>query len=846
MRLSQILLSAKLLWRNWRSGEVKILAGALVLAVAVVTAIAVFSSRMEQSLVRQSNTYLAADRVISSRFTIPDKWQEALKAYPLQQSTVTEFSSMVFSVVENGNETEGAGEDMQLASVKAVGEAYPLRGQLEISDTPFAPSNKVTVAQGIPAQGEVWVDSRLLPLMNLDVGDRLAVGNKNFTITKVVIREPDGTQGFSMFGPRVLMNAADLEATGVVQPGSRVDYRWLVAGEENDLREFEARVKPQLDEHYQFITIKNSQRSISSALDRGTRFLMLAAIIGVLLASVAIAIASQQFARRHVDQVALLKSLGASAALVRRLYLYQMLLLGILASLVGIVFGEFIQQFIAVTLSSVFNIYLVSATASAYVTGLATGMICLLCFALPPLWHLPKISPLKILRRELATNPVSTGVKALLGIGAIIGLIGFYSGDTNITLSVVASLGLIIFIGMALALIMLRFSHQLGSRAGSYWRLALSNLQRYRNQSVVQILVFACALMLLMVLYAVRTNLIEEWRLQLPENAPNHFMLNIAPYEKDEIENLLVENQLQTNPIYPMVLGRIAGINDVELTEQDRRRSNSLRRELNLSWAEEMAVDNNLIDGVWWDQWQSTTGLPGISVEYEEALEIGLEIGDVVTFSLGGLSLKAEVASLRTVDWNAMTPNFFFLFSPGALDNFSVNYLTSVHIPGEQKSLINQLLREYPTIVVIEVDRIIERIRKIVEQVSRAIELVLWLVLIGGVLVLIAAVNASMATRMQESGLLRALGSGRKLILSSITSEFMLLGLFAGALGVFGAEALLLGLQYFVFDGEITPHYELWLAGPVLGALLIGSLGLVSCRRVVSVPPNVVLREIAS
>jgi len=231
-------------------------------------------------------------------------------------------------------------------------------------------------------------------------------------------------------------------------------------------------------------------------------------------------------------------------------------------------------------------------------------------------------------------------------------------------------------------------------------------------------------------------------------------------------------------------------------------------------------------------------------VELEEAREIGLVLGDVVSFSLGGLILQAEVASFRTVDWNAMTPNFFFLFSPGALDNYSANFLTSVHVPPEQKTFINDLLREYPTIVVIEVDRIIERIRTIVDQVSRGIELVLWLVLLGGVMVLVAAVNASMATRLQETGLLRALGSGRKLILSSLAMEFMLLGLFAGLLGVLGAEALLLSLQYFVFEGNINPHYELWLLGPVLGALLIGVLGLISCRRVVSVPPSVVLREI--
>jgi putative ABC transport system permease protein len=839
MRGLKLSLAAKLLWRHWRSGEVTILVVALALAVTVVTAIAVFSSRMDQSLIRQSNTYLAADRVVSGRFAIPDLWQAQLAFEGLQQTRVTEFSSMVFAIKDNVDE-------MHLASVKAVGDLYPLRGQLEISDIAFALGDDIAVAQSVPPQGEVWVDSRLLPLMNLSLGDTLAVGNKDFTVTKVVIREPDTTNGFAVLGPRVLMNQTDLDATGVIQVGSRVTYRWLLAGEESVLQDFEQWITPQLGEHYEFKTIKNSQRNISSALDRGTRFLMLAAVMGVLLASVAIAIAAQQFARRQTDQVALLKSLGASASLVRQLYFMQMLMMGVIASAIGMMMGELVQRAISASIASLVNVELVSAASSAYVTGGLTGVLCLLCFALPPLWHLPKVSPLKILRRELAVATVSVWMKGVFGIGAIIALIGFYSGDAFITLSIVGGFVVVMLLGALLALLMLRYSHRAGSKAGSYWRFAFANLERYRVQTITQMLVFACALMLLMVLYAVRTSLIEEWRLQLPPNAPNHFIMNIAPHEKAELETLLVENVLDANDMYPMVLGRISALNDVAYTEDERQRSNSLRRELNLSWAETMAPANELVEGQWWDSWQGKTGFPGVSVEREEAQEIGLALGDVITFSLGGITLQAEVASFRLVDWNAMRPNFFFLFSPGTLNNYSANFLTSVFIPPAQKPFVNTLLRQHPTIVVIEVDRIIERIRSIVEQVGRGIELVLWLVLLGGVMVLIAAVNASMASRMQEIGLLRALGSGRGLILRSLTVEFALLGFFAGVIGALGAEALLIGLQWKVFEGNVSPHYVLWFAGPIVGAVFIGLLGVFSCRRVISVPPNIVLREVES
>jgi len=841
MRRFNIFLALKLLWRNWRGGEVKILATSLALAVAVVSAIAVFANRMDQSLVRQSNSYLGADRVVESRFAVPAGWDKQAPNFNLQQTQVAEFSSMVFAAPQDKTESSN---EMQLASIKAVGAEYPLRGQLEVSDKPFALGDDISIASAIPDMGEVWVDSRLLPLMNLELGDKLSVGNREFTISQVVIREPDSTNGFSLLGPRVLMNLDDLASTGVILPGSRVTYKWLVAGEESDLVEFENWLKPELGEHYRLISLKEAQQNIGNALNRGTRFLMLAGMIGVLLAGVAISTASQQFARRHIDQVALLKSLGASRFHIRQLYFSQLFILGLLASAVGVLLGEGLQRLIAASLSSLFKVELLNASLLAYSTGFVTGILCLLCFALPPLWHLPSVSPLKVLRRELEASHVKTWTRTLFGAAAIILLIWVYSGDYKLTLAIVGGLIAIMIVGALLAVLLLKSGYSLGAKAGSIWRLALSNLRRYQSQSVAQIMVFACALMLLMVLFSVRTSLIDEWRLQLPDDAPNHFVLNIAPYEKQEVEALFAQNQFKQSPVYPMILGRLVGVNDYTYGDSDRDRSNALRRELNLSWSETLPPDNKIIEGRWWDEWQGSGLRAGVSIEQDTAEELGLRIGDVIQFSLGGLSLEAEISSIRTVDWSAMTPNFYFLFSPGALDNYSPNYLTSLHIPTEKKSFVNTLLSDYPTIVVLEIDRIIERIRTIVEQVSRGIELVLWVVLIGGVMVLVAAVNATMASRLQEAGLLRALGSGRRLILGSICFEFSVLGFFAGIVAVFGAEALLLGLQVFIFDQSASPHYILWFCGPLLGALFIGFLGLVSCRQIVAVPPSVVLRQL--
>ncbi|GAA6167706.1 ABC transporter permease [Sessilibacter corallicola] len=833
--MNELKLSLKLLWRNWRSGELKVLASAIVLAVTVVTAIAVFADRMDRSLQRQSNAYLAADRVISGRFPIPEDWQTYIDESAIEQSRTARFSSMVF-----------AGNEMQLASIKAVAEGYPLRGTLEVSDVPFALGNDVVAAQGIPKSGEVWVDSRLLPILGVELGDTLSVGNKDFRISQVVIHEPDGGQGFSIAGPRVMMNYQDMDDTGVVQPGSRIFYRWLLSGEEPALEQLVDNITPVLGDHYRIRTLQDSQRSISSALDRGKSFLMLSGMIGVLLAGVAIAIAAQQFAERNVDAVALFKSLGASAVKVRRLYFSQLVALGLLSSFAGLVTGEILHRFIASSLATLFNVVLIGASWQAYGLGIFTGLVSLLCFALPPLWPLPKISPVRVLRREINIEQLSVWTRGLIGLAAVVLLIGLYSRDLQLTLTVVVGLIGILAIAVSLSLALLNSSRQLGSKAGSTWRLAMSNLRRNRGHSSTQIVVFSCALMLLMVLFTVRTSLIDEWRLQLPENAPNHFVLNINASERDPITEEFEARNFEFNPLYPMVLGRLVGKNEYRYQEDDRYTSDSLQRELNLSWADELAPDNEIVDGQWWDQWQPNDAEYGVSIEYQTAQELGAKVGDELHFSLGGLELKATIASIRTVDWDALTPNFYFLFSPGALEGYSPTYLTSVYVPNQDKRFINEFLRKYPTLVILEVDRIIDRIKAIVDQVSRGIELVLWVVLLGGVLVLIAAVSASMARRMQEASILRALGSGGKLIVGSLWIEFSVLGFFSGLMAAAGAELILYFLQSEIFGQTAYFHGLMWLIGPVAGSIFIGALGAFACRRTVTVAPALVLRELQS
>jgi putative ABC transport system permease protein len=342
----------------------------------------------------------------------------------------------------------------------------------------------------------------------------------------------------------------------------------------------------------------------------------------------------------------------------------------------------------------------------------------------------------------------------------------------------------------------------------------------------------------------VRTSLIDDWKKQLPEHAPNHFLVNISPAETAEVRRVLQERKLLDSPLYPMIRGRLLQINGEKPDELKTQKANALQREVNLTQSDAFGADNKLVEGQWWDKWQKGD-LPGVSVEQGTARDLGLKLGDKLQFSLGGLLLDVEVASIRSVEWKSMKPNFFFIFAPGTLDNYSPTYMTSIYLPAQQKMFLTELLRAHPTMIVMEFDRVIEQMRSIINQVSDGIQLVLWFTLAAGGLVLLSAVMSSIDSRQQEAGLLRALGSPRKLILGSVFAEFLILGLLAGTIAILGAEVLLLSLQKFVLRTPIQPHYLYWLVAPIGSATLISLLGFICCRRVVTTPPAVVLREAA-
>ena len=819
--------------RDWRAGELRLLLAAIVVAVGAVTAISLFVDRLQQALLSESTTFLGADRVIRSTRAMPEAFRNAARANGLRQTDAVSFPSMLFA-----DESEDARN--LLVAVKAVGPGYPLRGSLRVADEPFGvdgPTGEV------PARGEAWLDSRVFPALGIALGDSVSVGYANLRIGGVLTAEPDRGSVFDL-GPRLLMRVEDVPATGLIQPGSRVSYRLLLAGAEEDLAATKAAIEADLVPNYAWRGIKDANPSIGEALDRAESFLLLGGLLAVVLAGVAVALGAHRYARRHYDHVGVLKTLGATPGEVQWGYAGILGVIGMAGVSVGLALGGVAHLGMVSALQAFLPVALPAAGPRPLVVGSVTGLVCLLAFALPPLIALRDVSPMRVLRRDIAGG-ASMGLTYGCAVAGTLGLLVWYAGNAWLTMwALIGAVGVCGgFAGMALVL--LRGGRAAGMQAGSAWRLALAGLQRRHRENVAQITIFGLAIMLLLVLLLIRTALIDEWRAQLPEDAPNHFLMNVAHDEAAPVQALLREHTDYDGRLFPMIRGRIVAVNgeDADAWEAEHRRGmeERLRSERNLTWADELPGGNELAAGAWWP---ADSGEALVSLEDEYAEQFGLGVGDELRFDIGGLPVTARVANLRHVQWDSLQPNFFIIFSRAGLAPFPTTHMTSFRLPPERKRFLNELLSAHPTITVIEVDAIVKQVQRIIARVTQAIELVLALVLGAGALVLVASIQASHEARMQEHALVRALGGTMKLIAGALTVEFAVLGAFAGVVAAVGAEVTALVLQTQVFELSYDAHPWVWATGPAVGAALITLVGGLGARKLVRSPPALVLREI--
>lgn len=857
----------RLLWRDWRGGELRLLLLAMVMAVTSVSGIALFTDRLERALLQESATMLAADRVLSGRQQPPREWLQEASQRGLATAEVQAFASMVFSDQSN-----------LLVAAKAVSEAYPLRGELRVSDQPFGAA--YTDNDG-PARGEVWVESRVLPGLGIDIGDTLYVGDGEFVVSRVLVQEPDRQQGGMMdnAGPRVLMHLDDVPVTNIIQPGSRVTYRYLFAGELAVLDVYADWVREQSDGDFRLRDVRDESQEVSEALARGESFLMLGSLFAVLLAGIAIALTARRYSERHFDYAAIMKTLGCTSNQISAIYFGILLSLLIIAVVIGSLLGWLVHEGILVLLQSVIPVALPAASFTPFWLGALTAFICLFAFAMPPLLALKHTSPLRVLRKDLADAPMSTALPYVFGIAGALLLIIWYSQDLLISVILVGSVAGVALVLSAVSYLLLRTGSAAGMRAGSAWMLAMSAVRRRRRQSVLQVLVFSLTIMSLLTLALLRTDLINDWQAQLPEDTPNHFMMNISDSQVAGMQTFLQDNEVDANPFYPMVSAGLLTVNGAPAPhpwgddDDEQGRSTMTERagddgtdagtgaqdseaggadttdrpqrveNRQVTWTAQLPPDNDVVAGSWWGD-DNRPGL--VSVEQDYAERIGVTLGDELVFRVNEQEITAIVDNMRTVRWDNMQPNFFFIFSPGTLDHLGATYLSTLLLEGEEKLLLNDLLRQFPTIVVLEVDALIEQIQSIIAQVSSAIELIAGLVLIAGALVLLSCVNATLDERFRENAILRTLGAGRKLIMTSLLIEFAFIGLLAGVIATVGAEFSLYYLQSEVFQQEFALHYWVWIAGPLAGTVIIAALGFAATRKVVNSSPLAVLRQLSA
>lgn len=852
----------RLAWRDWRGGELRLLLLAMIMAVTSVSGIALFTDRLERALVQESANMLAADRVLSGRQQPPREWLDEARDRGLATAEIQAFASMVFS--DEGN---------LLVAAKAVSDSYPLRGELQIADEPFG---SPYVVSGGPGRGEVWVESRVLPSLGIGIGDLLYLGEADFVVTQVLVQEPDRQQGGMMenAGPRVLMHLDDVPLTNIIQPGSRVSYRYLFAGELGPLDTFAAWIQERSEGNFRLRDVRDESQEVSDALSRGESFLLLGSLFAVLLAGIAIALTARRYSERHFDYAAILKTLGCTSNQISLIYFAILAVLLVLAVIIGSAAGWAVHEGILLLLQSVIPIDLPAASLMPFAVGALTALICLFAFAMPPLLALKHTSPLRVLRKDLVAAPLSTALPYVFGIAGALLLIVWYSQDLLISLILVAAVTGVALVLSSLSYLFLRTGSAAGMRAGSAWMLAMSAVRRRRRQSVLQVLVFSLTIMSLLILALLRTDLIDDWQAQLPENTPNHFMMNISGDQVAGMQDFMAQNELEANPFYPMISAGLLTVNGerarrpwddddepertATITErsgeaggdqgidgegpesQSDQQSGTVNRQV--TWASQLPPDNEMVAGRWWGE-EHRPGL--VSVEQDYAERLGLALGDELVFRVNQQEITVTVDNMRTVRWDNMQPNFFFIFSPGTLDHLGATYLSTLLLEGEEKLLLNDLLREYPTIVVLEVDALIEQIQNIIAQVSSAIELIAALVLVAGALVLLSCVNSTLDERFRENAILRTLGAGRKLIMSSLLIEFAFIGLMAGVIATLGAEVSLYYLQSAVFQQSFVPHYWVWFAGPVAGTVVIAVLGVLATRKVVRTSPLAVLRELS-
>ena len=817
-----------MLLRDWRAGELRVLAAALVVAVASVTSVAFFADRMSQALVRDAHQLLGADLVLVSDRPWSAEVAEATAAHGLEGAAAVNFVSMAFARDAN-----------QLVGVKAVTPNYPLRGRLRVAPAPGAPD---APAERGPAQGTVWLEERLVSALGTPVGAKVRLGRAELEVAAVLTLEPERNADFFNIAPRLMMHAADLDATGLIQTGSRVWYYLYAAGEPDKLRRLERFLEPRLGRGQRVENLESGRPRVRESIDRAERFLGLTALLAAVLAGVAIALGTRRFVERHLDGCAVMRCLGATQARLVALYGLEFLLLGLAACAAGVALGFVAQQAIGAALEELLRSALPPPTPLPALQGFLVGLVLLLGFALPPLLQLKDVPAMRVMRRETGFTPRAT-LSYVAGAAALAGLLVWQAGDLRLGGYVVGGLAaavLVFFVVAWAALKALTLPAVVG-RSGRRLRYGLANLRRHARGNAVQVAALALGLTAVLLLTFTRNDLVDAWRRSAPPDAPNRFLLGVQPEQLAAVQAFFKEKNIAVPDLYPMVRGRLVAVNGKPVSEadyDDERSKRLVEREFNLSYMTEPPGHNEIVAGRWF-----SPDARELSVEEGIARRLGWELGDELAWSVGGETFSARISSLRKLRWDSMKVNFFVIAPPAVLEPMPTSFISAFRLDPGREAVLNQLNARFPNITVVDVAAAVRQAQEVIDQLIGAVQFIFLFALGAGLLVLYSALVATEDERRREAAVMRVYGASRAQVGNAQRVEFLAMGLLAGLLATLGAAVIGQLVARRVFDLDLPPSPELWLAGPLAGLVLLSLNAWLSARKVLRVSPALTLRD---
>jgi len=833
-------LNFKLAWTQtlslWRAGALRVLVFALVLAVVAITAVGFFTQRVETALNQQGGLLLGGDLAVLADHPIADKFTQRAKKQAIQTVKTYEFASMVVF-----------GDLNQLAEIKAVGFGFPLRGDLTIAQHEDEAGKLVKTN---PNVGEVWLEPRLANLLNVKVGNAVEVGERTLKVSAILLREP--SRGGDMFGfaPRLMMNAEDLPSTKLIQYGSRVKYQLLLASSPQKISRYFAQTQPDLVRGEKMQDVRTARPEIKLALDKVQQFLGLSAMVSVILAMVAMLLSSLPYIKQSLDTFALMRCFGASKSTVLQVLAIQTILIALFSALMGVVLGFFVQLGLAKLAGSLFLEALPPVSSAPIFVGVVASIAMMFAVVLPHAWQMRNLTAMNILRRDTLSQPISAQAKYFPAALVMCVMIFWQAQDAKLAVTTVMAILLLCAVIVVFSYTLVNLINRLfalfpNSLLLNHVKLGLLGLKRRVGLSTVQMIGFSMGLMVLILLALIRGDLIRNWQASLPADAPNRFVINIQPTQINGVKQFFEQQHIKNAAVFPMVRGRLISKNGKALNPNQWTSDRAKRlaeREFNLSWSSDMQSDNKLLSGRWWTLLEH--GKPYISIEQDLAKTLGIQLGDKLAFDIAGNSLAVTVTSLRKVDWDTMRANFFAVTPPGVLDQYSANYISSFHLPIGADKPLNQLIREYPNLTVIDIAALMQQVRGIMQKMSSTIEHVFTFSLMAGIAVLYAALVATREERIAEATLLRVFGASRRQVGIAYVTEFSCIGLIAAFVAAVAANFLAYYVSVNILDIPFQLNLMLAMSTMLISAVLIPFAAWLGLRDFLNIPARKLLNSI--